>query len=145
MRATISTSLFKLILGWSAFVLLLFGGKVALWLEITQLADLTHLRALGVWLRAMAAPQELPLWQLAGALNALLAWVFYLLIDGAVKDHANGLPVSADGAARQWAIFQAVRTTLSLYTIACTFYITAHAAWAIDWPPLRFVLFPWAG
>ena len=47
------------------------------------------------------------------------------------------------GCGEEFAAFQVARTTLSLYVIACTFYITASVAWQTDWPPIRVIPFPW--
>jgi hypothetical protein len=71
----------KTMLAYSALVLLAFLAKLALLLGIWHLANLDWLGPLGVAASRLAAPFQLPLWQIAGALNALLAWLFFFQAD----------------------------------------------------------------
>jgi hypothetical protein len=91
----------------------------------------------------LVAPFELPLWQVTSAISAGLAWAFFFR----AKRHllAKNLTEAWPEAwvEREYVAFQGVRTTLSLYAIACTFYIAAATAWQTEWPPIRFILFPW--
>lgn len=144
LKATVETALFKLVLAWSLIVLVGFAWKLGVWYKIADFAGADGLGEVGKWLTAMAAPLELSGWQVAAAINSLLAWGLFFRADGLIKQRANGLEVSTTAVAREWAFFQTIRTTLSLYTIACTVYITAAVAWSIDWPPVRFILVPWS-
>ena len=100
---------------------------------------------LGVALTRLADPLHLPLWQVAAAINALLALIFFLHADQVLLAQGTSEAWSEVWVRREYAVFQAVRATLSVYVIFCTFYITAAVAWQTEWPPIRFVLFPWSG
>jgi hypothetical protein len=76
-------------------------------------------------------------------LNALLAWVFFFHADRHILAQGTSEAWPEGWVRREYALFQVVRTTLSLYVIACTFHIAASVAWQIEWPPICFVLFPW--
>ena len=79
-----------------------------------------------------------------GAFNALLTWGFFFHADQHLLAQGTSEAWPESWIRREYASFQVVRTTLSLYVIACTFYITAAVAWQTEWPPIRFVLFPWS-
>jgi hypothetical protein len=134
----------KTMLVYSAFVLLAFLAKLALLFGIWHLANLEWLGPLGVAATRLAAPFELPLWQVAGALNALLAWLFFFHADQHLLAQGTTEAWPEVWLRREYVLFQLARTSLSLYVIACTFYIAAAVAWQTEWPPIRFVLFPWS-
>ena len=84
-------------------------------------------------------------WHIASFLNALIAWGLYLFADSLLARHARA---SESQSVKPWigtavSVTLFVRGVLSLYTIACVFYITASLAPNIDWPPLESKLFPW--
>lgn len=134
----------KAMRAYSAIVALDFIAKLALLFGMWKLANLDWLGPLGVAATRLAAPLDLPLWQAAGALNAVLVWVFFFHADQHLLAQGTAEAWSEDSIRREYAIFQAVRTILTLYVIACTFYIAAAVAWQTEWPPIRFVLFPWS-
>jgi hypothetical protein len=74
----------------------------------------------------------------------VLAWLFFFHADQHLLAQGTSEAWPEGWVRREYALFQVVRTTLSLYVIACTFYITAAVAWQTEWPPIRFVLFPWS-
>jgi hypothetical protein len=142
-KVTLRTAWFKFMLAYSTFALLGFAAKLVLLVGVWQFANLDWLGPLGVAVTRLVAPLELPLWQVAGALNALLAWVFFFRADQHVQAQGTVEAWPEAWIGREYAAFQALRTTLSLYVIACTFYITAAVSWRTEWPAIRIVLFPW--
>jgi hypothetical protein len=100
------------------------------------------------WVRAdvcenVVVPGAFPAWQIAAAFNAILAWVLYLLADGALHAMRNGrLPYEGflDGLFKASRV---VRGILSSYTIACSIYLAAYLSRAWDFPPLGTKLWPW--
>ncbi len=141
-RLSVGTALSRVILVYSTFTLVFFVVKLTPLLAAWWVFNLNWLGPLGVFLTRMVAPFELPLWQVASGLNALLAWAFFF--------RANRHLV-AQGTTEEWperrlqceyVTFQAIRTTLSVYAIICTFYIGAATAFESEWPPVRFILFP---
>jgi hypothetical protein len=71
----------KTMRAYSALVLLAFFAKLALLFGIRHFANLDWLGQLGVAATRLVAPLELPLWQVAGAANAILAWLFFFHAD----------------------------------------------------------------
>jgi hypothetical protein len=134
---------YKVMLGYSVMVIVAIFFKVALIFGVWRFPPLDWLGPLGVFGTRLVAPFELPLWHITSAFNALLAWVFFFL----AKHHLVAKNFSTEAwpepwIKREYVAFQVVRTTLSLYTIACTFYIAAATAWQTEWPPIRLILFP---
>jgi hypothetical protein len=84
--------------------------------------------------------QKTPLWQVASALNAVLVWAYFFRAERHLlaRDTTEAWPDT--WMEREYVAFQAVRTTFSLYAIACTLSITAVTAWHIKWP--HFIFFP---
>jgi hypothetical protein len=133
----------KLVLTYSIFVILGFTLKVVLLFGVWRFEDLSWLGPLGILATRLVAPAELPLWHIAAALNAVLAWAYFSLARRRVLARNKPTEAWPEGwIEREYVAFQAVRTTLSLYAIACTFYIAAATAWQTRWPPIHFILFP---
>jgi hypothetical protein len=104
--------------------------------------ELYWLGPLGGLATRLVAPFELPLWQVASAINAGLAWAFFFRAKRHLLATNTTEAWPESWVEREYVMFQGVRTTLSLYAIACTFYIAAATAWQTEWPPIRFILFP---
>ena len=107
--------------------------------------QLGSLGELGEALTQLTDPVRLPLWQVMAAFNALLAWAYFFHAD--VHLLARG---TAEGWPKSWirrenSFVTATRCTISLYSIACTFYVIATVAWNMEWPKVRLILFPWSG
>jgi hypothetical protein len=133
----------KLVLTYSIFVILGFTLKLVLLYEVWRFENLSWLGPLGILATRLVAPAELPLWQVAAALNGVLAWAYFSLARRHVLARNKPTEAWPEGwIEREYVAFQAARTTLSLYAIACTFYIAAATAWQTRWPPIHFILFP---
>jgi hypothetical protein len=134
----------KFVLVYSLFVMAAFMLKMGVIFHLWTFLEITRLGSLGGLAMRLVAPFDLPLWQMASAMNAGMAWAFFFR----AKRHllANNSTEAWPEAwiEREYVGFQGIRTTLSLYAIACTFYIAAATAWQTEWPPIHLILFPWA-
>lgn len=140
---TIKSSWFKVMLLYSVAVFFLFIGKLALVFSVWKLRNLEWLGPLGTLTMRLVSPFDLPLWQVAGAINASLVLIFFVRAERHLLAQNSAEAWPDAWIQREYAIIQTVRTTLSLYIVACTFYIAATTAWQTELPPLRFILFPW--
>jgi hypothetical protein len=142
----IHTPWYIMILMYSGFVVLGGALKIALYIGVWRFINLQSFGPVGELATRLVAPTELPGWQIASFINALLAWAFGFWAVPQLRAHVKHSTEARSEASlrREYTGFQAVRTTLSLYSIACTFYIAASTAWQTEWPGIRFVLFPWA-
>jgi hypothetical protein len=136
----------RLMLIYSSVVLISCGLKMALYTEAWKFGNLEQFGRAGELVTRLVAPVELPGWQVASAINAVLAWAFIFWAVPQLRAHRiqSTEARSEVSLRREYSSFQAVRTTLSLYSIACTFYIAASTAWQTQWPGIHFVLFPWS-
>ena len=130
---------------YSIFVLIAFAWKIAIWLGWYRLTSLIQDARIAPLLEPYIAPAQLPLWQLGAAVSAFLAWLLYFLADKHLRAIKRDDPNRASDASikRQIWTITVTRSTLALYTIACTLYITISIAADYQWPPLEIVLFPW--
>jgi hypothetical protein len=131
----------KLMLAYSIFVILGFGVKIISIFGLWRIEEAAPLGALGELARGLVGRcRELPLWQVASALTAVLTWAYFLRTKRhwLAKDTTEAWPEA--WMEREYVTFQAVRTTLSLYAIACTLSIAAVTAWRLKWP--HFIFFP---
>ncbi len=107
----------RLVRGYSVLVLILLSSRVGL----DALYPSWHLLWAGLpsaaLLDAALAPHALPIWQLAMATNAIMAWVLYFFADWALARHARQRAPgerTVNGVLRTvWL----VRTSLSVYVI----------------------------
>jgi hypothetical protein len=116
----------KLMLGYSLIVIFFFILKIALIFGYWRL-ELDLGGQLGLATR-IVAPLELPLWQVTSAINGVLAWAFFFRAKRHLlaKDSTEAWPEA--WIQHEYVVFRGVRTTLSLYAIACTYYIAAATA-----------------
>ncbi|MHB8158225.1 MAG: hypothetical protein ACYDEQ_12650, partial [Desulfocucumaceae bacterium] len=88
-------------------------------------------------------PHEIPIWHITAFINALLAWFLYLAADWFLRRYEHHKPIPEIFLEKGIHILTTVRAPLSLYTIACTLYITVKIGLKMNWPPLGTKLFPW--
>ena len=143
-RADLRDPLNKVVLAVSSCTAALFIGKVFVLFRAVTLPQLEWMGPIGILITQLAAPLELPLWQVASAANAMIAWAFYfhghrLLL---TRDLPNAW--SETRVQREYAAMRTVRTTLSVYAIICALWIAAVTAWGIDWPVIHVIVFPWS-
>jgi hypothetical protein len=119
------------------FVVKLTPIMAALWVF-----NLDWLGPLGIFVTRLVAPFNQELWQIASGLNAMLAWAFFFRANRHLVAQGTTEEWPERWLRREYVTFQAVRTTLSIYAIICTFYIGAATAFETEWPPIHFILFP---
>lgn len=142
-----NTAMYKTMRIYSIVVLATFAWKVALLLGWAKVSDFIQNTSFAELVMPYIAPAQLPLWQVAAAASAVLAWLLYFLADLHLKaiEVANPNRASEISLDAQIAAITVARNTLALYTTACTLYITWQIAASIEWPVVEFVVFPWSG
>jgi hypothetical protein len=134
----------RLTLGYSVVVLVAFLVKLALLYGYWRFPSLSSLGQLGAAATKLADPVRLPLWQVASAFNAALAWVFYFHADMHLLTRGTAEAWPEKWIKREYSAVTATRWIITFYTLACTFYITTTVAWSTQWPTVQLILFPWA-
>jgi len=134
----------RIMLAYSLLVLLTFAGKLALLFGYWQLPSLSYFGPPGIAATQLIDPVALPLWQVAAAVNAVLAWTFYFHSDMHLVARGTGEAWPEKWIRFEYTSITAIRNAITLYCVICTFYITAAVAWNTQWPTVRFILFPWA-
>jgi hypothetical protein len=132
-------------LTYSVFVIIAFAFKIALMLGAWRFGNLDWLGPVGVLATRLFAPFKVEVWQVTSTLNAALAWIFFFRASRHLLARSTSDAWPEAWVRKEYAIFQAVRTTFSLYAIVCTLYIAATTAWQVEWPPICIILFPWTG
>jgi hypothetical protein len=143
-HADLQDPLKKALLVYSGCTAVAFIAKLWLLFAATNLPSLAWLGPIGTLTIQLVDPPNLPLWQIASALNAIIAWGFFFRGSRLyLTRHLADAP-SETWVQREYAIIRGVRTILSVYTIFCTLYIGAVVAWHIDWPSIHILVFPWS-
>ena len=111
----------------SVGVLLALAGKIALMLTVAGFVGWWNEHKILLFLKPLVAPQTLPLWQLASALNSVLAIIMWFYARH-VKHLATTHRQPSDRTLLLlWRVYSTVALSLSLYTIACTVLIISKA------------------
>ena len=110
-----------------------------------QFFDLQMLGPVGSMAMRIIAPLKVPLWQVASGANAVLALAFFFRADRHLLSVNTSQALPTAWIEREYACFQVMRTTLSMYAIMCVLYIATSTAWEAVWPPFELILFPWTG
>lgn len=135
-------SMYNIMRAYSLMVLLLFLGKIIILIGPQAVIMNSDFRPL---LEPLIEPARLPLWQVASALSAVLAWVIYVIADYHLRAIERKSSHTASEISIKWqlGVLNVTRTCLALYTIACTLYIAWKISADLQWPFVEFVLFPW--
>jgi hypothetical protein len=127
---------------FSIFIILFIASKVLfvpLWNELYQFSH--NYDSVG-FIRVFVAPLEIPRWQMASAVNGILAWVMFFISDAAIKtailNETEAIDTGFVVAARMMWFVTAV---LSLYTITILIYNAASLEWNLL--PIGNKWFPW--
>ena len=107
----------------SVGVLLALAGKIALMFTVAGFVGWWNEHKILLFLKPLVAPQTLPLWQLASALNSVLAigmWLYARHVKHLATTHRQP---SDRTLLLRWRVYSTVALALSLYTIACTVLI----------------------
>ncbi|WP_375758711.1 hypothetical protein [Corallococcus exercitus] len=107
----------RLVRGYSVLVLAALSSKVVLDLLVPQWSNLWTSHPSALLLNTIIAPRQLPLWQMAMAVNAVTAWGLYFFADWALARRGRGrAPV-------QYRIETIVRTAWIVRTVLSVFVI----------------------
>ena len=128
---------------YSLIVVAVFTAKVALMMGWTEFAEWWNqspaTRILGIYV----SPGEIPIWQLAAFVNALLTIALFLFAGAALLRMGDRDEWPASVVRAVLRVASVFRSTLTLYTVACSLYITIEAASEWSLPSLGTKLFPW--
>jgi hypothetical protein len=123
----------------AAFAILLFVGKVAIFIAVYNITKTVAAPVIGTVLERYVEPETLPAWQIASAINAVLTWwIFFYSQRYLLEPDWSGRVVSVDNFYR---ITFTVRNVLSVYTSLCLLYITASISGHIRFP-IRIIFLP---
>jgi hypothetical protein len=138
-----SNDIAKITLIYSILVIVVFILKWIMMSNMNALVEWFNKSEISRFLAIYVIPAQIPIWQIAAFVNALLAIAFFLFLGAMLQrvGHPDAWPdESIEGTIRSFVF---VRTVLTLYTITCTLYITLQKATTWNWPPLDARLFPW--
>lgn len=136
----------RLLLFISIIVFILFVFKIAFYMGVIEFNELPSKYRILSKFELFVESNKIPRWQVASALNSLLAILLFLFSSNKLIHFETGeLNESEDYPFidRTLRITTVIRTTLSLYTIICLFYIVLYNASLFDLPPLGDKFFPW--
>lgn len=138
----ISVGFYKVSRAFSLLTIALFVGKIYLWVSWTKISP--ALTAIPNWqvLNSLILPEDVALWQIAALFNAVLTWVIYFYASQYVHD-TQDKTVEHRGAKLFFKSTFITRNILSIYTSLCLLYITFELAHDLEFPTLRFIVFPW--
>lgn len=133
----------RIILVYSICVLLAIIAKVVAYVTWSGFGEWINDTAIGRFAVIYVVPGEMPIWQVAAGINSVLAIGLFIFAGSALFriEHDQAWPEGH--VVRVLRVSTAVRGVFSLYTIACTLYITVRAASDWNWPPLGTKVFPW--
>jgi hypothetical protein len=122
---------------------LAFAAKMYLWIASGELHSAfvspTVLKAA----RAFIVPEQLPLWHVTSAFNALASWCLYFLSDYYYKHWQEGVQIPENALRYLFLWLPLIMNTFTIYSLFCTVYITVQLTSTLDLPPLHAKLFPW--
>jgi hypothetical protein len=134
----------RIVRAYSGLVIAAFATKFFLFTCYNTFADWWDATPLTRFLGLYVAPHDLPLWQMAAFVNATLAIGFFVFAREALVRIKNGMAWPETIVVRLFRSATFVRCLLSLYTIACTLFITVRAASLFHFPGIGTNLFPWS-
>jgi hypothetical protein len=134
----------KMIVILSTITLVGFFTKILIYNGTLALSVLIPNGVVSDLVTIYVAPTIMPWWQIGSACNSLIAiglffWAEQVLIKLEDKEYPTSTGL-ADSLLRTMSVIRAI---LSLYTIACLFYLTLGFAALLKFPPLGDKLVPW--
>ncbi|QDV49570.1 hypothetical protein [Gimesia fumaroli] len=130
----------------SSAVLVLFVFKILIFTGINELNERFSDSSILSKLSMFIEPHSIPIWQVASAANSLLALgLFWYASSNLIHIETGEIKESDDNSTIDYTLRTAsvIRTSLSLYTISCLFYIVLYKVSLFDIPPLGDKFFPW--
>jgi hypothetical protein len=130
---------------YAAFVVLLFGAKMFVFFAWAEMASEWARLPARTLIEAYVVPREIPPWQLASFVAALLAWALFFIADFTVVrlSRTDGWTTVPSRVAHLTQSLLFIRGVLGIYSIVCVLYISASLVPELAWPPLGSKLFPW--
>jgi hypothetical protein len=119
----------------SILLLSLFVGKLVAMVALQGFADWWNTTEGLKRLRVLIVPHQVPVWQIASALNCVLAIWLWRYAWKKVRQFGRANPPDERKVLTVWRAVTLISAVLSLYTIACTFAIVVKAG--LVWPTLR--------
>lgn len=149
LKLMIAGDLPRLVTLWSFLYLLLVGLKVLMYIgehRLAMAADSWHDwlgGRLGAFAVALVRPGEIPIWQLASTVNAILAITLFLLLRDWLRRGEVGLANNEVTIERTVWSFFFVRRLLTTYTIGNQLVVFFLLARQMPLPTIGTTLFPW--
>lgn len=134
---------YRLTRWFAALVLLLFIAKVYIYYAWSDLASSWRFIPGHRLLEAIVMPEAFPPWQVASAVNAILAWVLYIAADRFLVRWRRGSTVSLGAIEVMLRWLSLVRGALSIYTIVCGIYLAASLVDRLGLPAMGARILPW--
>lgn len=136
-------TIYKISRIYSAVVLILFSAK--LYLIVAWASIRAPFERLPGWdtIAHYLVPEAIPGWHVAAAINAALTWLIFFKAERYTFDSSMSANAPDSGMRNFFASSFAIRNLLTIYTTACTIYITFSLVGAIDISKVRVIGFPW--
>lgn len=128
---------------FAAFVLVLVAVKVYVYYSWDDFVTTWRATPGHRLLDAVVMPQAFPPWQISSAVNAILAWVLYLVADWITARWNRGLSVNAPVIEITLRWLSLLRGVLSVYTIFCLIYLAASLSGRFGLAPMGTGILPW--
>jgi hypothetical protein len=138
MNRILTRNIYKASRIYSAAIVTAFIGKMYLWLKSGEISP-TVLEAA----RPFIVPDELPLWHVTSAFNAMASWCLYFLSDYYYKEWQQGIRIPENALRYTFLWLPFIMNIFAIYAIFCAVYITVQVTSNVDLPPLHAKLFPW--
>ena len=143
MRRILTVNLYKIARIYSAIVILFFVWKVILFIKWTEWHNMYEAWTILQLARPYVVPETIPGWHITSVLNAITAWIFYLVFDYSYKDMEQGTKIPETRLQYFFTWTGLVNNLFAVYGALCTAYITVQVAAKLNIPPLGVKLFPW--
>src|SRR5271157_1542356 len=133
LRRIRESDLTRIVVLYSALVIAAFAAKFVLMVKWSNFVVWWNTNPVADFLAIYVVPAEIPLWQLAAFINAFWAIGIFIFAGEALLRIKLGEPWSPKIVESVVRTSSFGRDRKSVYTIACTGYITGRAAWHWDW------------
>lgn len=138
-----SKRLYKVGLVYSLIVVFALLSKLYLYMAWNDLAAYWNRIPAVEILNEFVVPKSLPWWQVASGVNAILAWVIFLMADWYLPPPDKKPDAPRELLKLIYNSLTIFRNTLSVYSGACSLYLAIQVGTNSRLPPLGSHLFPW--
>ena len=116
-------ALYRLQRWYGLLAVAVVGSKIFLAREWSTLQQLWQGRPVSQLLDSLLAPEIIPIWQVAQAMNGALSWVIYLFADFFLHRLQQDRPMNDEFADAVMRIIWLIRGILTVYTLIITAYV----------------------